>query len=70
MLCEQLDAAQLLRVIGQGVGGKDTLRRWSAAVNLLQVVRLLVSKAEALERLRANDGFRLAVEAVKLGGKP
>jgi len=66
---KQLDAAQLLRVIGQGVGGKDTLRRWSAAVNLLQVVRLLVSKAEALERLRANDGFRLAVEAWKQGSQ-
>lgn len=66
---KQLDAAQLLRVIGQGVGGKDTLRRWSAAVNLLQVVRLLISKAEALDRLRANDGFRLAVEAWKQGSQ-
>lgn len=66
---KNLDAAQLLRVIGQGVGGKDTLRRWSASVNLLQVVRLLVSKAEALERLRANDGFRLAVEAWKQGSQ-
>eukprot|EP00435_Cladocopium_sp_Y103_P023345 s435_g5.t1 len=64
-----LDAAQLLRVIGQGVGGKDTLRRWSASVNLLQVVRLLVSKAEALDRLRANDGFRLAVEDYPSLGK-
>jgi len=66
---KNLDAAQLLRVIGQGVGGKDTLRRFSASVNLLQVVRLLVSKAEALERLRANDGFRLAVEAWKQGSQ-
>eukprot|EP00439_Symbiodinium_sp_Y106_P018676 s4996_g2.t1 len=63
----QLDAQQLLRAIGQGVGGKEPCRRLTASASLLQAVRLLVSRPEALDRLRASDGFRLAVEAWKQG---
>lgn len=64
---KQLDAQQLLRAIGQGVGGKEPCRRLTASASLLQAVRLLVSRPEALDRLRASDGFRLAVEAWKQG---
>ena len=48
------------------------MARWHDGTGMTQMQMGMANHArlEALERLRANDGFRLAVEAVKLGGKP
>lgn len=48
------------------------MARWHDGTGMTQMQMGMANHAplEALERLRANDGFRLAVEAVKFGGKP
>eukprot|EP00931_Biecheleriopsis_adriatica_P003771 TRINITY_DN10552_c1_g1_i1.p1 TRINITY_DN10552_c1_g1~~TRINITY_DN10552_c1_g1_i1.p1 ORF type:complete len:985 (-),score=219.10 TRINITY_DN10552_c1_g1_i1:216-3170(-) len=65
---KHLDAVLLLRTSSQGIGGKDCVRRWQAATSLLQAARMLMASPTTLERVRANDGLKLIVEAWKTGG--
>mmetsp|Transcript_99150 Transcript_99150/g.180931 ORF Transcript_99150/g.180931 Transcript_99150/m.180931 type:complete len:1045 (+) Transcript_99150:5-3139(+) len=61
-----LDTAQLLRAAAQGLGGRDSARKWQAIVNAVHAVRLCASKTEVLDSLRFG-GLGSLLEVWKMG---